>query len=42
MIWKVYKFYPKIHDEQNIQILSAGLNISSNVDLIIFFSGKSP
>ena len=35
-----YKFYPKTHDEQNIQLLNAGLNIPSNVNLTTFLAAS--
>ena len=35
-----YKFYPKTHDEQNIQLLNAWLNIPSNVNLTTFLAAS--
>ena len=35
-----YKFYLKTHDEQNIQLLNAGLNIPSNVNLTTFLAAS--
>lgn len=35
-----YKFYPKTHDELNIQLLNAELNIPSNVNLSTFLAAR--